>query len=233
MKVIYPKLYPIDADSFTKIGTSLTVTRLKALAELRQSADAILARNEKAKADLKTAETKVADAKKAAEKVEKSGSPAEKKAAGDAVLKAESEQKRADKALKEFKDLGRLRGLNTAYDSYVAALWKANENGTLLATVLKGEGLVRIVLGPELGLEDAPPAYVLFLKVPKAGGSTRITQNLWSVFSSKRVSYSGGAIVSYVLFDHDGTICSSGTEYRQTGYRKFKDQGEGFKGASY
>jgi hypothetical protein len=62
--------------------------------------------------------------------------------------------------------------------------------------------------------------YVLYLKIVKAGGSNRVTRNL---FTGSKLSHSGGAIVTYLLFRADGSIAASETLHEYSGYRLFKE----------
>jgi hypothetical protein len=57
-------------------------------------------------------------------------------------------------------------------------------------------------------LEDKQTTtYVLHLKMAKAEGVRTTKSNL---FTGTKLSYSGGIIVSYILFDRDGKIIRSG-----------------------
>lgn len=58
---------------------------------------------------------------------------------------------------------------------------------------------------------------LLYVKVQKARGSTRTERWLWR----HKLSHSGGAVVTLMVFDEDGAIALSDTISARTGYREF------------
>lgn len=98
------------------------------------------------------------------------------------------------------------------YQPFRDALFKADDTGTnALARLLRAE-----VLASRL---EENGSHLLYLKVVKAGGSNRITRNL---FTGSKLWHSGGAIVTYLLFRSDGSIAASNTLYRHSGYKRFE-----------
>lgn len=63
--------------------------------------------------------------------------------------------------------------------------------------------------------------YVLYLKAVKAGGSSQTKRNLFTLFTGPRLSFSGGSIVTYLLFSRSGAIVDANTLYYHSGYKKF------------
>lgn len=100
------------------------------------------------------------------------------------------------------------------FQTFHDALLKVEEaSGTsALAKFLRAE-----VLAAQLREQDS---YLLYLKIVKAGGSNRVTQNR---FSGSKVTHSGGAIVTYILFHPDGLISASDTFHSHSGFRSFED----------
>lgn len=104
----------------------------------------------------------------------------------------------------------RLEALNRQFKALFEAITKTSDSGNAnaLTNYLKAESL--------LGIED----YWLQLSVIKAGGSQRIKTNLIvDVFTGgNRLSYSGGAILQFHLFDQDGASQASGAFPIYQGY---------------
>jgi hypothetical protein len=100
------------------------------------------------------------------------------------------------------------------FQAFQDALLKVEEaSGTSeLARLLRAE-----ILAAQLQEQDS---YLLYLKIVKAGGSNRVTQNR---LSGSKVTHSGGAIVTYILFHPDGLIASSDTFHSHSGFKSFED----------
>lgn len=82
-----------------------------------------------------------------------------------------------------------------------AELSKASADGTtLMATLLRGEGFVQFA--------DAKQPLTLFVKLVRAAGSNRLEQSLKPI---KGMEFSGGVIVDYLLFAHDGSVAAGAT----------------------
>ena len=102
--------------------------------------------------------------------------------------------------------------------------------GTLLGILLNTkEGAGNSLLGTLLTAESIlnrlrrDNVYFLSLKPVAAGGSYRIRRNLFTtLFTGPLLSYSGGAIITFMLLDKDSTIVTSGTLQHMNGFSKFK-----------
>jgi hypothetical protein len=236
LKVLYPKAYALDAATFKDPATSVTLARLQDLLRRKDAAAAVVGRYDSLKPkieDLKAQKAAAEEAVKAAK------TPEAKKAAEVRLAQVASLLADRNEFLKKYTPemkarIERLRTLNAAVDAYVATLTKVDDKGkSALGALVHGEWLVRTVFGKDVGGPDAPPTYVLLADVHRAGGNVKITKNLWTVFTGSRVRFSGGAIASYVLFDHDGTVRRAGTHHQQTGYGKFKSPDGDFAGDSF
>jgi hypothetical protein len=135
---------------------------------------------------------------------------------------AEAAVKRATEALEADDDEARktaadllkepLTKADALYQPFRDALFKADDTGAnALGRLLRAE-----ILASRL---EENGSHLLYLKVVKAGGSNRITRNL---FTGSKLWHSGGAIVTYLLFRPDGAIAASGTLYRHSGYKRFE-----------
>jgi len=80
---------------------------------------------------------------------------------------------------------------------------------TALSRLVKAETLENW-----LGMDAS---YLLYLKVLKSGGNSRTLRTL----VTSKAAFSGGAIVTYMLFAKDGSINSSKTIYSHSGFREF------------
>lgn len=83
---------------------------------------------------------------------------------------------------------------------------------TGLGTLVKAEVLK--------GHLDQSNSHVLLLRVLAAGGNNRSTRNL---FTGGSLTHSGGAVVSYILFDTNGLVLRSGMLHEYSPYTKAKD----------
>jgi hypothetical protein len=82
-----------------------------------------------------------------------------------------------------------------------AELSKASADGaTLMATLLRGEGFAHAVASQE--------PLTLFLKIVREAGAIRLKRSL---VPSKGIEYSGGVVVDYILFAHDGSVAAGAT----------------------
>jgi hypothetical protein len=66
-------------------------------------------------------------------------------------------------------------------------------------------------------LSDSEGSYFLVIK-SQQGGNARTRSNIFTVFTGAWVNYSGGAIVSYMLFNPNGSLRTSNNLYYNTGY---------------
>jgi hypothetical protein len=77
-------------------------------------------------------------------------------------------------------------------------------------------------------------SYVLFAKPVTAGGSYGIRKNLWTtLFTGDLLSYSGGAVICYTLFDHTSKAIDADTLQYMTGFSKLKKLRAYPKGHNY
>ncbi|NEQ47530.1 MAG: hypothetical protein F6K00_29905 [Leptolyngbya sp. SIOISBB] len=106
--------------------------------------------------------------------------------------------------------LARLKELNQQLDNFIGGL-SAIDNTTGVSAIYF---LARARQIEKLLSEDSA---VLFIDVEHSGGSNRTTRSL---FSSGRVEYSGGVIVTYILFGRSGEILLSNTLYGYSGYEE-------------
>ncbi|HEX6904780.1 MAG TPA: hypothetical protein VF789_34050 [Thermoanaerobaculia bacterium] len=114
--------------------------------------------------------------------------------------------------LKEQEDKARLEEASKAFQAFREDLLKGDAaSGTLLARVLRAETLERKLAGEKSRL--------LYLKILKAGGGQQTVHKLTRLRDS--LAFSGGAIVTYILFAKDGSVESSKTLYFHSGFRPF------------
>jgi hypothetical protein len=114
------------------------------------------------------------------------------------ALSAEAQKASVKKAI-----ISRVRALNTQVDTFINNLMRIDETTrqSPLTGLYRAERL-RNLLGDEKN-----QTYVLHLKVAKAEGTKTIKSNL---FTGTKLTYAGGMIVSYTLFDRNGQIVKSG-----------------------
>jgi hypothetical protein len=98
--------------------------------------------------------------------------------------------------------IAHLQALNGGVDKIIDNLMKVDETTGLNA-------LTSLVRASNLnGLLEEGDGYILYLKIQKAGGNNKTTKNL---FTGSKLYHSGGSIISYMLFDADGSIKLSKT----------------------
>jgi hypothetical protein len=104
----------------------------------------------------------------------------------------------------------------SAIAAFRTGLIKADDNSgiTALTNILHGENIASV----------ATDAHWLWLKVAAAGGGYQTRQTLWGILTN--VSYSGGAIVEFQLFDKDGKVVAAGLLPAYTGFIKLKNGGK-------
>jgi hypothetical protein len=103
----------------------------------------------------------------------------------------------------------RLKAINSQYDQIAASLAAVDPASglTSLSLLLRAEALA----------EKVRTGSVLYFKVNASGGNNRTSRN---IFTGTKISHSGGTVVSYILFEADGSIRRSGTKHQYTPYRK-------------
>jgi len=96
--------------------------------------------------------------------------------------------------------------LNAAMTSYTS----------LLAAIVKGDDpspLVKMLRAEKLKTAMAHSAFTLQVKIAAAGGAQQVKRNL--LFS--KISYSGGAVATWMLFNADGSVHGGGIARGYTG----------------
>ncbi|MGA9584716.1 MAG: hypothetical protein WBQ95_05265 [Terracidiphilus sp.] len=118
-----------------------------------------------------------------------------------------------DDAQATVTDATKRKDLDAQYTALKTQLAAASPDGTMLATIIKGQALVTALSG----------AYcVLNYSVDGAGGESRTAHPFfWEVLlPSPRPSYSGGAVVSFVYLTHDGKFLAGGDLRYMFGFSK-------------
>lgn len=100
----------------------------------------------------------------------------------------------------------------TALESSQTALEMAI---TTLDPQTKETPLSKIIRGAALAEIVGPTGWLVWLKVLRAGGAVRIRRTL----RGSKLSYSGSAIASYMIFSHDGRLVASNTSSRWSGFK--------------
>lgn len=102
--------------------------------------------------------------------------------------------------------LQELKAQNTGTEAFFSELKTVNkENKNALYLMAKAKTVHENLLKEK-------NAYMLQLERVESGGSFNTTKNLFS----SNIKFSGGSIVSYILFNRDSSILSSGTTYYLT-----------------
>jgi len=97
----------------------------------------------------------------------------------------------------------RVRALNTQVDTFISNLMRLDDTTKQSALT----GLYRAEKLRTLFQDEKQQTYVLHLKVAKAEGTKTTKSNL---FTGTKLTYTGGMIVSYTLFDRNGQIVRAG-----------------------
>lgn len=114
------------------------------------------------------------------------------------ALSQEAQKTSAKKAI-----IPRVRALNTQVDTFISNLMRIDDTTkqSALAALYRAERLRNLLQ------DEKTQTYVLHLKVAKAEGIKTTKSNL---FTGTKLTYTGGMIVSYTLFDRNGQIVRSG-----------------------
>ncbi len=90
-----------------------------------------------------------------------------------------------------------------------------------LQSVLSADGLAqRLGADPQTGLiPDSAPQHILLLKALESGGSVNHSSNIFGT----KMSYSGGSVGTFALFDLKGELECSGNVYDYAGYTSAKN----------
>jgi hypothetical protein len=132
------------------------------------------------------------------------------------------EKKKPDQQIAEDKEMvAQLKDLNSQFDKLNSSLVVIDEKTgvNLLTLLLKAERIINILIDSS----SADQLGVLYVKVVKAGGGNRISQNL---FTGSKVAHNGGSIVSYALFSDDGKVVRSGLLFCLTDYYEPQEMGQ-------
>ncbi len=92
------------------------------------------------------------------------------------------------------------------------------EKPSKLLSFLKAERLSNVLKN----LKKDKKYYWLELDAVSAGGNTRTRKNLILYFTGAKVDHSGGVIISWKLYNEDGSIKYSGVDNRYEGYKSSK-----------
>lgn len=121
-----------------------------------------------------------------------------------------------------------LADLNAEVKTFIAGLTAVDEETgvNVFSQLIKAEGLIRLN-DAETGKEQ----HVLALRIEKQGGANVIKKNLFThLFTGDRLTHTGGAIISYILFNQQGAIAKSGLLYRNSPRTKNQRIGDNFAG---
>lgn len=107
----------------------------------------------------------------------------------------------------------RLTGASAAMTDFQAALTKADDKSGIspLTKILHAEKLAKVATG----------AYWLWLKVVTAGGGYQTRQTVWGLCT--KVSYSGGCVVEFALFDANGKLVTTAVLPGYAGFLQLTD----------
>lgn len=86
-----------------------------------------------------------------------------------------------------------------------------------LISVLRADGLARAMLGSGPASQDPPFQHVLWIKALESGGSVNRSPTLGLAVFGTRISFTGGSVVTYALFNMNGEVECSGTVYDYEG----------------
>jgi hypothetical protein len=102
-----------------------------------------------------------------------------------------------------------------------AAAEPASNEPSHLQSVLSADGLAqRLGADPQTGqIPDSSPQHVLLVKALESGGSVAKSTNIFGT----KMSYSGGSVGTFALFDLKGELECSGNVYDYAGYIAAKD----------
>jgi cell fate (sporulation/competence/biofilm development) regulator YmcA (YheA/YmcA/DUF963 family) len=134
-------------------------------------------------------------------------------------------------ALQEHKKekLAQLRALNDQFDKLKDELIKVDNGAGMnaLTSYLQAENLMYALgcsTATGIAVTNCPDAYILQLKVVRAGGNNKTTRNLLKdVFTGPSISHSGGTIAQYNLYKITGRSVSSKTLSVYSGYMRHQD----------
>jgi hypothetical protein len=113
-------------------------------------------------------------------------------------------------------NLAELPVLNENFDKFLGGLFKVDDAGAASAFT----NLVRASL---LSAKLREQGCILHVKVVRQGGSFQKKDNLYTkVATGSRLSFSGGVVVHYILFDKNGAVQTSGMVPQYFDYRSSK-----------
>jgi hypothetical protein len=134
-----------------------------------------------------------------------------------AKVRVQNEPKEKDKDGKDKDpaDVAALADLDKEFSAFRTALGGTSPDGTVLATIIKGKTLLK---------PDSTPFSVLTVSVDAAGGDTRVTHFFWQelIMPTPSPSYTGGAVVSFLLTDQNSNFQDGGMIPIMYGWSKWK-----------
>ena len=135
-----------------------------------------------------------------------------------AILKLNAEQAKKP-GERDAKVISELEALTQRFEEFVKGL-------ELLSSDAESAALYSLAQAASLEeILRKDNSYILFAQVIAEGGSNRTRNSLFTtIFTGNRISYSGGVVVNYSLFDRDGSIMFSDVVYHNTGFTRM--QGE-------
>jgi hypothetical protein len=138
----------------------------------------------------------------------------EQKVKADEIIK--DYEASTDKKAHPYRDrVTRFKAMNDQFDKFVAALTAldATTGASPMTNLVRAEKLHKTLKKGDSGM--------LYVKVMKAGGNNKITQNL---FKGTKISHSGGVVVSYIIFNNSGEVALADTLYNYDGYLRIKSK---------
>jgi cell division protein FtsB len=111
--------------------------------------------------------------------------------------------------------INRLKEINTEVDTLIANLTRSTdeESPPILFLLEQAQEIKKLLLQEN--------TVIVNVDIVKSGGSIRTRDSLFTtMFTGKRVAYSGGLIVSYVIFNPNGSIMVADVLSSKTGFRR-------------
>jgi len=132
-----------------------------------------------------------------------------------ARVQIEPKEKDKDGKDKDPADVAALADLDKEFSAFRTALGGTSPDGTILATIIKGKTLLK---------PDSAPFSVLTVSVDAAGGDTKVTHFFWQelIMPTPSPSYTGGAVVSFLLTDQNSNFQDGGMIPFMYGWSKWK-----------
>jgi len=141
--------------------------------------------------------------------------------AGEPVAPIEAERASKETALEQLAAaIARMSAAAAAFSTLQTAMLR-REDGS------GASPLTRVLQAEKLAMIAGDDACFLLLRVGAAGGGVRSKRSFFgSLFSGADLSYSGGAIAHYMLFDPAGRILDGGSIPAYSGFKRVRDAAE-------